>query len=313
MKIVIAGAGAMGSRFGLMLHQAGNDVVLIDTWREHVEAIKKNGLRANYNGKEIAEPIPIFYPKELSDSHKQVDLIVMFTKAMQLKPMLQSIKPLIGPRTMVLCLLNGLGHDDTLQNYVPKKNILLGITMWTAGLEGPGKAKLFGDGEVELQNIDPSGEENARRIVDVLKKAGLNGTYSGNVMYSVWRKACVNGTLNGTCTLLDANISEFGATTVAVPILKSIISEFAAVAEKESVILDQEEILQHVIETFDPNGIGKHYPSMHQDLIKNNRLTEIDYINGAVARKGKKYDVPTPYCAFLTELVHAKEQILKAR
>lgn len=214
---------------------------------------------------------------------------------------------------MVLCLLNGLGHEDTLQNFVPPKNILLGITMWTAGLEGPGKAKLFGNGEVELQNIDPDGEENARRIVDVLKKAGLNGTYSSNVMYSVWRKACVNGTLNGTCTILDANIGEFGATTVAVPILKSIVGEFAAVAEKESVSLDQEEILQHVIETFDPNGIGKHYPSMHQDLIKNNRLTEIDYINGAVARKGKKYDVPTPYCAFLTELVHAKEQILKAR
>ena len=51
---------------------------------------------------------------------------------------------------------------------------------------------------------------------------------------------------------------------------------------------------------------------MYQDLNENNRLTEIDYINGAVVRKGQKYGVPTPYCEFLTALVHCKEQILGA-
>ncbi|EHU8826553.1 2-dehydropantoate 2-reductase, partial [Enterococcus faecalis] len=50
MKIAIAGAGAMGSRFGLMLKQGGNDVLLIDGWQEHINAIKENGLKANYNG-----------------------------------------------------------------------------------------------------------------------------------------------------------------------------------------------------------------------------------------------------------------------
>lgn len=52
---------------------------------------------------------------------------------------------------------------------------------------------------------------------------------------------------------------------------------------------------------------------MHQDLIKNNRLTEINFINGAVVRKGKKYGVPTPYCSLLTELVLCKEEILGAK
>ena len=69
---------------------------------------------------------------------------------------------------------------------------------------------------------------------------------------------------------------------------------------------------QHIASTYDPDNIGLHYPSMYQDLIKNHRLTEIDYINGAVWRKGQKYDIATPYCAFLTQLVHAKEGILGA-
>jgi len=52
---------------------------------------------------------------------------------------------------------------------------------------------------------------------------------------------------------------------------------------------------------------------MYQDLINNHRKTEIDYINGAISRKGKKYDVPTPYCDFLTQLIHAKEEVLEAK
>lgn len=55
MKIAIAGAGAMGSRFGLMLHQSGNEVLLIDGWAEHVQQIKEHGLQANFNGKEVEE------------------------------------------------------------------------------------------------------------------------------------------------------------------------------------------------------------------------------------------------------------------
>ena len=104
--------------------------------------------------------------------------------------------------------------------------------MWTAGLEGPGRVKLLGDGEIELENIDPSGKEFALEVVDVFQQAGLNPSYSSNVRYSIWRKACVNGTLNGLCTILDCNIAEFGALPVSESLVKTLISEFAAVAEK---------------------------------------------------------------------------------
>ena len=55
MKIVIVGAGAMGSRFGFMLKQAGQDVALIDGWDKNVEALQKDGIIANYNGEEIQQ------------------------------------------------------------------------------------------------------------------------------------------------------------------------------------------------------------------------------------------------------------------
>ena len=114
MKIAIAGAGAMGSRFGLMLKQGGNDVLLIDGWQEHINAIKENGLKANYNGEEITVKVSIVNQNEVPTG-EQFDLIILFTKAMQLEKMLQDVKPLIADHTEVLCLLNGIGHEDVIE------------------------------------------------------------------------------------------------------------------------------------------------------------------------------------------------------
>lgn len=313
MRIAIAGAGAMGSRFGYMLSKVGNDVILIDQWKDHVNAIKEHGLLVNVDGKDYVENLPVYLPSELNETKMNIDLIILFTKALQLDHMLQAIKPSIHKNTKVVCLLNGIGYEETLEKYVSKKNIFLGNTMWTAGLEGPGKVKLFGNGSVTLQNLAPEGMDEGQEIIRILSEAGLNAQYSDNVLYTIYKKACVNGTLNGLCTILDANIGEFGKTSVSETMIQSIVNEFAAVAAKEGVQLDKEDAINQIKSTFDPNGVGKHYPSMYQDLILNNRLTEIDYINGAIARKGKQYGIPTPYCTFLTELVHCKEEILGAK
>lgn len=313
MKIIIAGAGAMGSRFGLMLHQAKNDVILIDGWQEHIDLIKQNGLKANFNGEEIVENISIYHQNDISSVEFSADLVILFTKAMQLDGMMQSINNMVGENTKVLCLLNGIGHEDVIKKYVPLSNIILGNTMWTAGLEGPGKAKLFGNGSIDLQNLGTDDKEAAEEVIEVLNAANLNAKYSDNILSSIYKKACVNGTMNGLCTILDSNMAGFGETDVADDIVEAIVSEFAAVAERENATLNVPEVLAQIKTCYNRETIGLHHPSMYQDLIINNRLTEIDYINGAIVRKGKEYGIETPYCSFLTQLVHAKEQILGAK
>lgn len=312
MKIAIAGAGAMGSRFGIMLQKGGNEVLLIDGWKEHVDAIQTKGLQANFNGEDITVNIPIMLQSEVYSDEK-MDVIILFTKAMQLEKMLQDITCMISEQTKVLCLLNGIGHEDVIEKFVPMQNIYIGNTMWTAGMEGAGKVKLFGNGSIELQNLGKGQEDGAKALAELLSASGLNAKYSDNIHYSIYRKACVNGTMNGLCTVLDVNMAGLGLTTPANDMVETIVKEFASVAEKEGVHLDIEEVITHVTSCFNAETIGMHYPSMHQDLIKNHRLTEIDYINGAISRKGRKYGVATPYCDFLTQLVHAKEQILDVK
>ena len=312
LKITVLGVGGMGSRFALMLHQGGNDVTLVDGWQANIDAIRKDGIQANFNGKPVSAKMPIYSPAEIDQSGVQADLIVLFLKSNQLDAMFKQIQPIIHKDTYVLCLLNGIGHEDVLSKYVAKDHLILGITMWTAGMTGPGHVELSGNGEVELENFEPAGEEFAKQVVEVFAGAGLNPKYSHDVKYSIWRKACVNGTLNCLCALLDCNIGEFGKTKQAPELLHTIINEFAAVAVKEGVNLDTEEVYQHVAATF-TSDIAGHYPSMHQDLVQNHRITEIDFIDGAVARKGEQYGIATPYCKLLTQMVHVKEQLVGAK
>lgn len=81
MKIAIAGAGAMGSKFGWHLKKAGNDVILIDTWDRNIAAVRENGVVARVKNEEIAEKMPIYSPSEIDEQKENVDLLIVFTKS----------------------------------------------------------------------------------------------------------------------------------------------------------------------------------------------------------------------------------------
>lgn len=304
MKIAIAGSGALGCGFGYMMQKGGNEVMLLDFWEEHIHAIKENGLSITVNGIEDNVQIPIAKPQAVRDSF---ETIFIFTKSMGLRNMLEAIKHLLTNETKVVCLLNGLGHAETVAEYVPKKNIIMGTTVWTAGLDAPGKTHFMGEGPVEIQNSDPNEEAGAQAVVKMLAACGLNGIYSQNVHFTTWRKACVNGTVNALCALLDCNIEELFDTASLDSLLYGIVWEFSRVAEAEDVQLDVAETMTYLKETAEK--VGTHYPSMHQDL-QNKRPTEIDFLNGFVAEKAEENGFKAPHSKLITQLIHAKEDVL---
>lgn len=304
MKIAIAGSGALGCGFGYMMKKDGNDVTLIDFWDDHISAIKENGLSITVNGKEDNVIIPIGKPEEIKDTF---DTVFIFTKSMGLRQMLEQIKHMLTEDTKVVCLLNGLGHAKTISEYIPQKNIIMGTTLWTGGIDAPGKTHFMGEGPVEVQNSDENEEEGTREVVKMMADCGLNGVYSQNVNFTTWRKACVNGTMNALCSLLDCNIKELFETSQIDQLNKKIVSEFSRVAETEGVQIDVEETVNYLKGTAEK--VGEHYPSMHQDL-KNKRLTEIDFLNGEVAKQAEAKGFEAPYSQLITQLIHAKEDIL---
>lgn len=306
MRVYIAGAGAMGCRFGYQLSKTGQEVILLDNWAEHIEAIGTRGLQVTGDVTETVK-LSIMRPTEATEV---ADLIILLTKADQASAMLAAIQGIIGPTTKVLSLMNGLGHATTMRRYVPEESIMVGVTIWLAGLRGPGQVHLEGPGSVAVQDL-AGDAQGVRPIVDLFNEAGLHAVYDDQVIHAIWQKACVNGTMNPTCTLLDCKVGELFETEAGLSLIQGIFKEFIAVAKAEVAGIDEKAIWAYIEKA--AKGAANHYPSMHQDLIQNGRKTEIDYLNGAVVFKGRRAGIATPYCQMVTDMIHAKESLLGLR
>lgn len=303
MLIYVAGAGALGSRFGSALSKAGQEVILLDNWLDHIEAISQRGLVITGDVNEVVQ-LPIMRPTQAT---READLVLVLTKSNQLRQMLSDIQPIIGEQTKLLCLLNGLGHIETLHEFVKKEQIIMGVTVWTAGLIGPGQVELRGSGSLTLQCLADTERSVGEQLVEVLNQAGLNATYTSDVLHAIWKKAMINGTMNATSALLDATLHELVSSPSAMGLVRQVLSEFIAVAAHYGLTFDLEDTYQYIIDV--STKVGHHYPSMHQDLVQHKRLTEVDYLNGFVAQVAESIGSSAPYCRTITELVHAKEDI----
>ena len=288
MKILFAGAGALGSRFGYMLFKNNKDVTFIDSWEEHVENIQNNGLKVIIDDEDLGNYyIPTYRPDQVSS---KFDVVFVATKSMQLRAMLEQVKHLFHEDTKIICILNGLGHVQTLKDYIKEENILIGVTVWTSGLGGPGVLNAHGTGKIELKQVKEVNLEKTLELVSKLNNSGLN---------------CV---LNTYCTLIDCNINQYGSFDKNLELTRAVLNEVTAVGKAEGINVKQDVIEKNIKNLFPLETAGAHYPSLYQDM-KNGRLTEIDYLNGEISRLGKIHNIPTPVCDIITLMIHSKEFI----
>lgn len=304
-NIAIAGAGAMGGRIGTQIKQAGYNVTLIDNWDEHIQKINADGLEIQNESTTYNVTITAKKPSEVNE---QYDLIIILTKAMDASSMINALydRNAIKESTAILTMMNGLGHDERFAEVVPKSQIFLAVTMWTAGLRGPRKLLLEGTGTIELQRADGETDSRTEEINNIFNEAGLNSVISDNVFVSIWAKATLNSVLNPLCTILDKRIGELAAYDKARAMIQPLIEEIVTVANARGVNIKTEDMINKIEAAYPESTQGLHYPSMHQDL-HNGRFTEIDFLNGQIAKYGTELNIATPLNEMLTHLVHELE------
>lgn len=309
MKILVAGAGAMGCSFAHKLTQIGQEVFLADAWQENIDKINKDG----FNIKDLDITYNVKLPiTKMEEFNEKVDLVVLFVKSMYLEQTLQKLEKVLTKDTKVLCLLNGLGHIDTLKKYVSEKNIVIGITLITASLKSMAEASLTAYADTVVSSIVDEGIDNAKEVAELIDKTGLPTKYTDNVKEQIWIKACLNGMYNPICAILDMYLGQLRNIENIQNIIENVINEFHIVAQKEGVNFSKDVARQKLYACIKEGYIGEyHYPSMHQDLRTNFRLTEIDYLNGYISRKAKEYGLSTPYCDLITFQIKALESKLK--
>jgi len=303
LKVVIVGAGAMGSIYGGFLAEAGNEVYFLDVFKEHVDNINKDGLWIEgTSGDRYIKGL-----KATSDPEEVgiVDLAIVFVKSTITDLAIKQNKAVIGPGTTVLTLQNGLGNIEKLKTVVKESQIIAGTTSHGASLLGPGKIKHAGHGATVIGELDGSVTERIKMIAKVFQNAKLDPvTISENVMGLIWDKLLVNVGINPVTAITNLKNGEILDYPEILRLSVDAVEEAMKVADAIGIKLETPNAVDHFKEVC--KVTGENTSSMLSDVL-NKRKTEIDNINGAIVREGVKLGIDTPMNALLTRLVGLKE------
>lgn len=298
MKISIVGAGAMGSLFGGLLAESGNEVTLIDVNDAHIGAVRTQGLRlATDGGERQVTTLKALRPE---DAVGFPDLLLVFTKTLHTSAALSGVAHLIGPDVHVLSLQNGLGNVEKIAGFVPPERVLIGVTTWPADMVGPGHVQSHGKGVVRLMAADGIERPFVSQVAEVLTKAGLDCTSDRTVWAAIWEKVAFNAALNSICAVSGCTVDELGKVPDGSRLANDVVTEVLSVAMRMGIDVDPVKCWGNVA-----NAIARHRghkPSMLQDVLAG-RHTEVESINGAVVALAAPLNIKLPVTETLLALV----------
>ena len=344
MKIAMYGSGAAGSVFASYLRNGGADMILIDRYEAHMTKIAEEGMTFTVHAKregndeyeKIAEPLlakgftvtqsaidPTYDDIEkvlpgfrtytssaaAAEAEGKVDVIIYMTKATQLEAAIQDSLPVIGDTTVAVSLINGLGNDDNLFKVFPKERCVVGSGVLGTALAGPGHCISTPAGGVQMNFGGAVRSEltdaACEYMLECFKAGGCDAYWRADDIYKfIWKKVCVNATVNTVCAVLRLKIGEVENDEWGQKLFHGVIRETCAVATARGIPMDADEFIAHDHNDIVTN-IADYYPSMCQDMLFNQRQTEIDVLNGKIAEYGRELGIPCPTCDILTKVVHA--------
>ena len=303
MKIAVIGAGAMGSIFGGHLKEVGEDVTFIDIYKEHMEKVSKDGLYIEMPDG-TSKVIKGIKTATSTEGLPKMDLIIIFVKSTITKEAAKEALPLVKDNTLFLTLQNGLGNGEAIAEVVGEEKVLLGVTTCGGTFLGPGKVRFAGKGDTFIGGLK-IGKEKVLPIVNVFNRAKLPAYYREDVIGLVWDKLFVNVAINPVTAITGLKNGELLNYDETKAIMKGLVEEAVAVAEKRGVKRDVEEVYNHALEVAEKTA--KNMSSMLQDITKG-RKTEIDTINGKIVEYGREVGVSTPYNEMVTYLIKVLEK-----
>jgi 2-dehydropantoate 2-reductase len=298
MHIVILGAGAIGSVYGAKLSKC-HDVTLVGG-AEHVDAIQRRGLRMEGL---LSETLHLPAVTRLNRIEPGT-LILLTTKVNNNVAAIEPIVAMLPDGVTILCVQNGLYSENLVKDVVKDRALVLrAITQVGGVLVRPGVVDNTVAGYTLIEQHPQS-----PRIAAVLTEAGLDGRVIPDIKKEMWRKAVFNCVINPVTSLLGCEVG--GIVDPRLNSLKlQIIDECLAVARADGVTFEDVSAAADGANAEDFAALidrvfagARTIASMRQDLMKG-RKTEIDHMNGAVAKLGAQYGLACPVNAALTTMI----------
>jgi 2-dehydropantoate 2-reductase len=311
MRVLIAGAGALGSVFGGFLRRAGMDVTLLGR-AAHLDAIAARGLTIDgIWGTHHVEGFAA--ATDAAALRGPFDTVLLPVKSYDTRGVAQAIAPLLAPDGVAISLQNGLGNVETLEEVIGPERTLGARVIFGALIPAPGQVRVtvFADptaiGALAAAS-HPARDTAARRWSELIDRAGVPAIYTDHLSALLWAKVLYNAALNPLGTLLGVHYGALPESAHTRGLMDEVIDEAFAVARAEGVALAWTTPQQYRDEFYGRlvPATYDHRSSMLQDL-ERGRRTEIDAINGAVWHRGTAHGIKTPVNETLTRLIHSVE------
>ena len=289
MKILIMGSGGVGGYYGSVLFRNGHDVKFIARG-EHLEKINSNGLiiksvtSGNYTVKSDAyDSVPINFSPE----------IILFTvKAYDNSDAIEIISSAMSKTTSLITLQNGVGSSDLLKNRFPSNNIISGVTYVDSFVTSPGYiVEQGGPCNIIIGNQFQPNDPTVSLIRDILAKSKINIAISSSIESEIWSKLIYICALSGMMCITRSSMHSIMNYKETYEMTREIVQEVYQVSTAMKIAL-KPNIVDLTMEQLKTNSRSIQ-SSMQTDLFKGKNI-EVDYLNGAVSKFGKKYGVKTP-------------------
>jgi len=301
VRVTIVGCGAVGSLFAANLAQVDDvEVWAFDLDREHVAAINEHGLQLSGAGEVLAHLRATTDAAELPPS----DFGIVATKCMHTAAAIEATASAFTAGA-VCSVQNGVGNEEAIAERVER--VIRGTTFPAGRVVEPGHVQWDVKGDTTIGPFEPSpaGMAEVERLAEACTRAGLPTQAVADARGPQWRKLIFNAATNPIGALTGLTHGRVCEDPGLRRLVSQLVDEGKAVAAAQGIELDAdpEELIDHAAR---PEVAYDHKASMLQD-VEARRPTEIDYLNGGIARFGREQGVPTPMNDAVTTLIKGLE------
>tara|TARA_Y100000780_G_C13683447_1_gene416872 strand:+ start:438 stop:1499 length:1062 start_codon:yes stop_codon:yes gene_type:complete len=329
MKTAAIGVGAIAGTLSGFMAREGNDVLMIDPWKEHVDAMNEKGLTLDGIVGEYIVEVEAIHTDEIPRIEDKFDMVIVGVKSYDTKNAVNAMLPFMKEDTWVVSPQNSI-NEIQIAPLVGAHRTIGCITTISAGMYEPAHITRTGSVSQSLQKEpicftvgELNGEitERVQTIADLFRPAGKT-LVTDDLWGHRWSKMVTNCMVNATAGMTGLlshevradketrnQILNLAIETVKVGRalgynVKPPMGDFSLEDMERGAGPEGNEDLDKVLQGSPPEVPGR--PSMAQDVIKG-RKTEIDYLNGMVSEKGKEIGIPTPYSDAVSQILKGVE------
>ena len=288
MRIVVMGSGGTGGYFGAKLARAGEDVTFVARGA-HLAAIRERGLQVrsvSEGGWAVRAPAV-----ERVDGLPPADLVLFCVKSFDTESAAEVIRPVVGPRTGVLSIQNGVDNEDKLTQILGAGHVMGGAAQVFATIEEPGVIRHSLLGRIIFGEMDGQPSERVRAFHAACERAGIPAEISLDMVRTLWEKYVFLTAHAGMTALSRLPAGALRQVPETREMYRRLLEELATLGRAAGANLPAG-VVDSCLGMLDAVGAGA-YTSLYHDLTHGKRM-ELEALHGHAVRLGERYHIATP-------------------